>query len=173
MKSQVVICFRSLNLWYLAQLSLFGQCLNKCCDLLSFFEFMIFGTTRRGFGLDIWLLWFAFVLWIYDIWHNYNDWKEIDMNVVICFRSLNLWYLAQQVSELDKRAPVVICFRSLNLWYLAQHCASALDSISRCDLLSFFEFMIFGTTICSPSDVYQCCDLLSFFEFMIFGTTTN
>nr|WP_158288437.1 hypothetical protein [Mucilaginibacter psychrotolerans] len=42
---------------------------------------------------------------------------------------------------------------------------------TRCDLLSFFEQLIFGTTIKYKGAEPYCCDLLSFFEQLIFGTT--
>ena len=117
----VVICFRSLNLWYLAQPTRVSGSLSDGCDLLSFFEFMIFGTTSWNKCSFSNVLWFAFVLWIYDIWHNCSNLANFVENVVICFRSLNLWYLAQRTLLLS----------------IQELC---------CDLLSFFEFMIFGTT---------------------------
>ena len=142
-----MICFRSLNLWYLPQLHVLNSLRHQGCDLLSFFEFMIFATTVFSYtagapGCDLLSffefmifattialytnfnapLWFAFVLWIYDICHNWDRHHPGHSTVVICFRSLNLWYLPQPP-----------------LW-------PWLVSVS-CDLLSFFEFMIFATTI--------------------------
>ena len=119
--SFVVICFCSLNLWYLPQHTTALTAILTCCDLLLFFEFMIFATTFKDYALRWVMLWFAFVLWIYDICHNCINvryWKRI---VVICFCSLNLWYLPQQI--------VTTCIISYS-----------------CDLLLFFEFMIFATT---------------------------
>ena len=89
----------------------------------SFFEFMIFATTPLKNEVNLIQLWFAFVLWIYDICHNNLTPAHMPRTVVICFRSLNLWYLPQLISK----------------YY------SDTDS---CDLLSFFEFMIFATTRC-------------------------
>ena len=116
----VVICFRSLNLWYLPQLNALKSKYAEGCDLLSFFEFMIFATTLKIFSWSNTLLWFAFVLWIYDICHNSNKWP--------LFRTL-LWFafvlwiydICHNSWNFNKiPPPVVICFRSLNLWYLPQ-----------------------------------------------------
>ena len=167
----VVICFRSLNLWYLAQPNFLKLPWSQRCDLLSFFEFMIFGTTFRvnGFGMD--MLWFAFVLWIYDIWHNLiyqSNWLPALWFAFVLW-IYDIWHNFYVLFYIF--VDVVICFRSLNLWYLAQHMVAKATSESSCDLLSFFEFMIFGTTGLFGGSLRFCCDLLSFFEFMIFGTT--
>jgi len=108
---------------------------------------MIFATTLKDRNGRNHTLWFAFVLWIYDICHNVTVDNATLAAVVICFRSLNLWYLPQR--PLLKRAAgiVVICFRSLNLWYLPQHLQIMHPYLICCDLLSFFEFMIFATTM--------------------------
>ena len=193
----VVICFHSLNYWYLPQHISISSLFRKCCDLLSFFELLIFTTTRYKemtvqeccdllsfFELLIftttWLsqkqtdnaLWFAFILWTTDIYHNNFQLKQ-------------------------DRLPVVICFHSLNYWYLPQHILFQRVQTGSCDLLSFFELLIFTTTkvqnglqeimlwfafILWTTDIYHNwdwyetrpilrCDLLSFFELLIFTTT--
>ena len=116
-----MICFHSLNNWYLEQLIYLVTKSQPGCDLLSFFEQLIFGTTycvsfRRQ---PVW--WFAFILWTTDIWNNS--------------------YLKHKLVP-----AVVICFHSLNNWYLEQLNVICTDSRDSCDLLSFFEQLIFGTT---------------------------
>ena len=122
----VVNCFRSLNLWYLPQPWGIAALKWPCCELLSFFEFMIFATTLWTSCLTPMALWIAFVLWIYDICHN----------LLQCC----CWY-----------STVVNCFRSLNLWYLPQLMNYGDFITYRCELLSFFEFMIFATTFHLPT----------------------
>ena len=166
-----MICFHSLNYWYLPQLYSqmfpFNVCcdllsffelliftttyLNKyhyqnscdllsffelliftttqktgllrfgCCDLLSFFELLIFTTTLFLSGKNEPVLWFAFILWITDIYHNKSEKDILPCSVVICFHSLNYWYLPQQQQQ-------------QGIWQAS------------CDLLSFFELLIFTTT---------------------------
>ena len=192
-----MICFHSLNYWYLQQLYDFGIQLLKCCDLLSFFELLIFTTTRNSqYVIRTWL-WFAFILWTTDIYNNM-------LHIGVLFRC------------------VVICFHSLNYWYLQQHSPLNNHVLNGCDLLSFFELLIFTTTsvqeygkyiklwfafILWTTDIYnnikrairywdyvvicfhslnywylqqhgffwgwatRSCDLLSFFELLIFTTT--
>ncbi len=92
----VVICFHSLNYWYLQQQKNASWPPHRCCDLLSFFELLIFTTTRWVFHSICSPLWFAFILWTTDIYNNLKGslWNAIV--VVICFHSLNYWYLQQQ-----------------------------------------------------------------------------
>ena len=116
-----MICFHSLNYWYLQQLLALFYRAFRCCDLLSFFELLIFTTTPTNCRTDTTVLWFAFILWTTDIYNN----------VIYHWR--------------DERI-VVICFHSLNYWYLQQLEAIATIKESSCDLLSFFELLIFTTT---------------------------
>ena len=194
---QVVICFHSLNYWYLQQLFLYRWWRRIGCDLLSFFELLIFTTTsevKRKAGQK---LWFAFILWTTDIYNNTGIKNLLKKQVVICFHSLNYWYLQQLGIALattscscdllsffelliftttftsvdwtddwlwfafilwttdiynnqnvrDMRCvEVVICFHSLNYWYLQQLIIALKDPPVGCDLLSFFELLIFTTT---------------------------
>ncbi len=91
----VVICFRSLQNWYLQQQILITDGTNICCDLLSFFAKLIFTTTLVFVGVCFFRLWFAFVLCKTDIYNNCNFWNWHKAIVVICFRSLQNWYLQQ------------------------------------------------------------------------------
>ena len=143
----VVICFHSLNNWYLQQLRCPVHESGCRCDLLSFFEQLIFATTRysrtcRSYSCDLlsffeqlifattdftwcWCstgLWFAFILWTTDICNNSSN----------------------RISSSNR---VVICFHSLNNWYLQQHHCNCSRHTGRCDLLSFFEQLIFATTL--------------------------
>ncbi len=198
-KGVVVICFHSLIYWYLIQPSLISVAAAMRCDLLSFFDLLIFDTTCPCLIRCLHQLWFAFILWSTDIWYNDSMQKKLDSIVVICFHSLIYWYLIQR--------------RKIRYWILP--C---------CDLLSFFDLLIFDTTasvnvqreyllwfafilwstdiwynlemnapkaysvvICFHSLIYWyliqlmlpivnggiCCDLLSFFDLLIFDTTSN
>ena len=118
----VVICFRSLQNWYLQQRLKVGDTIKVSCDLLSFFAKLIFTTTKDWLWLQQIQLWFAFVLCKTDIYNNFNAVVNWNQWVVICFRSLQNWYLQQQTIE------------------AAPHSAS-------CDLLSFFAKLIFTTTL--------------------------
>ena len=118
----VVICFHSLNYWYLQQLDDLRAEMLVSCDLLSFFELLIFTTTNGVIKYAKSMLWFAFILWTTDIYNNSEQASSCYYFVVICFHSLNYWYLQQQVV----------------LKRLAGH---------GCDLLSFFELLIFTTTM--------------------------
>ena len=192
-----MICFHSLNYWYLQQHRAVQFNDAYGCDLLSFFELLIFTTTVSYSALQVLLLWFAFILWTTDIYNNLIISKHLLPWVVICFHSLNYWYLQQRAdgnaklrnscdllsffelliftttfwyrSKADdglwfafilwttdiynnlkpfgnSPASVVICFHSLNYWYLQQPVTSWIVSQSSCDLLSFFELLIFTTT---------------------------
>ena len=117
-----------------------------CCDLLSFFDLLIFTTTWVYTELlPVWL-WFAFILWFTDIYHNKIRSSITPDIVVICFHSLIYWYLPQPVqhflntpsqlwfafilwftdiyhnysSKTCEVPLVVICFHSLIYWYLPQ-----------------------------------------------------
>ena len=118
---RVVICFHSLNYWYLQQRKHLHQVLVTGCDLLSFFELLIFTTTLICWTRGVYLLWFAFILWTTDIYNNRK-------------RRGQGW------------SKVVICFHSLNYWYLQQLTYAGYFSKTCCDLLSFFELLIFTTT---------------------------
>ncbi len=116
-----MICFRSLQNWYLQQQPKFYHFSVLCCDLLSFFAKLIFTTTASRNKRRLGRLWFAFVLCKTDI---YNNWA----------------------TKRNKRQLVVICFRSLQNWYLQQLTQSLSGGWFSCDLLSFFAKLIFTTT---------------------------
>ena len=117
----VVNCFCSLKDWYLLQ-RLFYFCINVIrCELLLFFERLIFATTSTPVPYASLTLWIAFVLWKIDICYNFGDGFMIVPKVVNCFCSLKDWYLLQLPTG-----------RGL--------------SAHRCELLLFFERLIFATT---------------------------
>ena len=143
-------------------------------------------------------MWFAFILWTTDIYNNLPVLKESGWLVVICFHSLNYWYLQQPFILLPPPKAVVICFHSLNYWYLQQQRENIIDNVEvvicfhslnywylqqrsesltsfrqGCDLLSFFELLIFTTTRMLIYFLTYRCDLLSFFELLIFTTTVK
>ncbi len=193
----VVICFHSLNYWYLQQPGSTRGIGTTSCDLLSFFELLIFTTTVNALIPTGLLLWFAFILWTTDIYNNLGTSNTLYPSVVICFHSLNYWYLQQQTkshnpvtagcdllsffelliftttrlqkylaypllwfafilwttdiynniwSKVCLSHAVVICFHSLNYWYLQQRDLQIVNASTGCDLLSFFELLIFTTT---------------------------
>ena len=88
--------------------------------MLSFFELLIFTTTGFSSNIERLRLWFAFILWTTDIYNNRLCILLYRGKVVICFHSLNYWYLQQQIIWYAKQPDVVICFHSLNYWYLQQ-----------------------------------------------------
>ena len=140
-----MICFHSLKYWYLLQ-CFWKKWLHLLrCDLLSFFEILIFVTVTDVCASLNLLLWFAFILW----------------NIDICYSSdakfLIRWF-------------VVICFHSLKYWYLLQLNEMILGKSQGCDLLSFFEILIFVTVQKKFISAIASCDLLSFFEILIFVT---
>ncbi len=142
---RVVICFRSLIFWYLQQSNQLFCFSEPGCDLLSFFNFLIFTTIKHWkHRMDL-QLWFAFVLWFSDIYNNSHSAWSLNILVVICFRSLIFWYLQQWA--------VFYPYRVLS-----------------CDLLSFFDFLIFTTILVQVCIQATSCDLLSFFDFLIFTT---
>ncbi len=161
-----MICFHSLNYWYLQQQIKHYKLLVDSCDLLSFFELLIFTTTGCRYDTYPRLLWFAFILWTTDI---YNNRKLLILGsecVVICFHSLNYWYLQQRNACNSIGRLVVICFHSLNYWYLQQQIFILNSSVSCCDLLSFFELLIFTTT----RDVFIMRFWLLWFAFILWTT---
>ena len=93
--NKVVICFRTLIFWYLWQLLLMVGLQVKRCDLLSYFDILIFMTTLAKYSSRTQRLWFAFVLWYSDIYDNNIDGGYTMALVVICFRTLIFWYLWQ------------------------------------------------------------------------------
>ncbi len=168
-----MICFRSLQNWYLQQLtkamlrndtrcdllSFFAKLIfttthltvvknEASCDLLSFFAKLIFTTTISVYIKITDVLWFAFVLCKTDIYNN-----------LFLFRSWINW--------------VVICFRSLQNWYLQQQSFNWKLPSGSCDLLSFFAKLIFTTTHLTVVKNEASCDLLSFFAKLIFTTTLS
>ena len=118
----VVNCFCSLKDWYLLQLKKFCKSRLYSCELLLFFERLIFATTTRAKRHSFIELWIAFVLWKIDI----------------CY---NLFF------EFLKDKSVVNCFCSLKDWYLLQLQRSILWRATSCELLLFFERLIFATTV--------------------------
>ncbi len=139
----VVICFHSLNYWYLHQRFFIVYTSPFCCDLLSFFELLIFTPAEGRFWTFPGWLWFAFILWTTDIYTS-NILLPLRLSpVVICFHSLNYWYLHQLCWNISIRRIVVICFHSLNYWYLHQLSKGEETIKNSCDLLSFFELLIF------------------------------
>ena len=143
-----MICFHSLKYWYLLQYMRHYIMTFWGCDLLSFFEILIFVTVNSLQILVHSWLWFAFILWNIDICYSSQEWSPSTKTVVICFHSLKYWYLLQ--------FPVL-----------------GSVSASSCDLLSFFEILIFVTVLFIFLLVNICCDLLSFFEILIFVTVNQ
>ena len=120
--SSVVNCFCSLKDWYLLQRSPSIKVSESCCELLLFFERLIFATTNSSHFLCAFALWIAFVLWKIDICYNIPCMRIHSNGVVNCFCSLKDWYLLQR--------NIVFVFNHLS-----------------CELLLFFERLIFATTI--------------------------
>ena len=139
-------CFCSLKDWYLLQHKLEGIINRKCCELLLFFERLIFATTVPKIGNIGNQLWIAFVLWKIDICYNAIRYIKITCVVVNCFCSLKDWYLLQQVPFWCKLIDVVNCFCSLKDWYLLQLDELVYSHYDGCELLLFFERLIFATT---------------------------
>ena len=139
--SPVIMLWFAFVLWYsdiydnLTKLSIIN---NICCDLLSYFDILIFMTTRIGRCVKFYVLWFAFVLWYSDIYDNFFLQKYCIHFVVICFRTLIFWYLWQLLGN----------------WKSEKWC---------CDLLSYFDILIFMTTCCT------CCkaNKLLWFAFVL------
>ncbi len=146
MWNYVVICFHSLIYWYLIQPALFGSTTATCCDLLSFFDLLIFDTTViRELTARI-LLWFAFILWSTDIWYNL---LRISPTIALLWFAFILWSTDIWYNCCLERLEVyyvVICFHSLIYWYLIQHIWHFANGSGSCDLLSFFDLLIFDTT---------------------------
>ena len=166
-----MICFHSLNYWYLQQQVLKSEYIRPCCDLLSFFELLIFTTTPKIIWTCHWWLWFAFILWTTDIYNNQAGYYFNPETVVICFHSLNYWYLQQPNTAENSIAEVVICFHSLNYWYLQQQFDK--KSIGFLVVICFhsLNYWYLQQQISVITLVSCCCDLLSFFELLIFTTT--
>ena len=119
---RVVNCFCSLKDWYLLQPFLWIFEGQERCELLLFFERLIFATTATLHTLASYQLWIAFVLWKIDICYN-------------C------------ITIVSYIASVVNCFCSLKDWYLLQLQRSILWRATSCELLLFFERLIFATTV--------------------------
>ncbi len=143
----VVICFRSLNYFWLIPTSAaaepstsalwfafvlwttfdwYQQHLPKpfrrnSCDLLSFFELLLIDTNRR------------------------RNWS-MQTNVVICFRSLNyFWLIPTKSQTLNIEIPLWFAFVLWTTfdWYQLEVEAKYLTG--SCDLLSFFELLLIDT----------------------------
>ncbi len=115
----VVICFRSLNYFWLIPTYQMANTPINSCDLLSFFELLLIDTNNKDFEAGggtvvicfrslnyFWLiptftpsnclavpLWFAFVLWTTFDWYQLLQLVDFAYKVVICFRSLNYFWL--------------------------------------------------------------------------------
>ena len=144
-RMDVVNCFCSLKDWYLLQPPFGKPSLTHCCELLLFFERLIFATNslrcqmksnrcelllffeRLIFATTVWeirkinlRLWIAFVLWKIDICYNLGCKRYVSKAVVNCFCSSKDWYLLQLQNTYQNRRLVVNCFCSLKDWYLLQ-----------------------------------------------------
>jgi len=144
--SFVVICFHSLNNWYLQQLTHPSLQAARCCDLLSFFEQLIFATTLTGGNTIKTKLWFAFILWTTDICNNTPNGKELRHKLWFAFILWTTDICNNRILSGRATGRVVICFHSLNNWYLQQLATIVGIIVLSCDLLSFFEQLIFATT---------------------------
>jgi len=116
--SIVVICFHSLTYWYLLHWLWQELAYLMRCDLLSFFDLLIFATLLAVGSVPKNVLWFAFILWPTDICYTHFLFIEHIGSVVICFHSLTYWYLLHSNSYFSFSSFVVICFHSLTYWYL-------------------------------------------------------
>ena len=145
---RVVNCFCSLKDWYLLQPFLWIFEGQERCELLLFFERLIFATTATLHTLASNQLWIAFVLWKIDICYNCITIVSYIASVVNCFCSLKDWYLLQQNNRFD-------------------------FDVMRCELLLFFERLIFATTDLILKKLPDSCELLLFFERLIFATTSQ
>ncbi len=93
----VVICFHSFSQRSLTQRLWFYLLFYNSCDLLSFFFSTIFDTTYWKREKKILMLWFAFILFLNDLWHN-NPMSSLIFNgVVICFHSFSQRSLTQLI----------------------------------------------------------------------------
>ena len=139
-------CFCSLKDWYLLQQF---EKLEKSilgCELLLFFERLIFATTLDANGMYRRRLWIAFVLWKIDICYNSKILIRIEGLLWIAFV---LWKIDICYNLLDnciEVSEVVNCFCSLKDWYLLQPILTSETKGAGCELLLFFERLIFATT---------------------------
>ncbi len=170
-RERVVICFRSLQNWYLQQRKFVVDTYYPSCDLLSFFAKLIFTTTVARDRTKTDQLWFAFVLCKTDIYNNpavnNANWLPLWFAFVLCKTDIynnkrksncfftGLWFAfvlckTDIYNNIMRRIIypiiVVICFRSLQNWYLQQQFNLAEIPTISCDLLSFFAKLIFTTT---------------------------
>ena len=140
-----MICFHSLIYWYFTQLSYDYLTLFLGCDLLSFFDLLIFHTAIDGNICTIYMLWFAFILWFIDISHSIFVVSSVGVALWFAFI---LWFIDISHSHITlslKPLMVVICFHSLIYWYFTQPNRKEEAPKARCDLLSFFDLLIFHT----------------------------
>ena len=145
MCGRVVICFHSLIYWYFTQPIVIDIAPPNGCDLLSFFDLLIFHTACCAISWKLTGLWFAFILWFIDISHSQTGVSTVCMLVVICFHSLIYWYFTQHLNKVYFERQVVICFHSLIYWYFTQPFYELVVLCLGCDLLSFFDLLIFHT----------------------------
>ena len=108
----VVNCFCSLKDWYLLQLWWWFYDSSEGCELLLFFERLIFATTANRSWTVSASLWIAFVLWKIDICYNPSFSIAPLMPVVNCFCSLKDWYLLQHTLS---QSPIFQLFTT-HLW---------------------------------------------------------
>ena len=123
------------------------------CDLLSSDSyrnciFEILKTTRHCHRCWHLRLWFAFILYLWNIENNKRKFSKAGLMVVICFHLVSLKYW-KQLSLVKTSLPI------------------------GCDLLSSCIFEILKTTIARRSGRAHCCDLLSSCIFEILKTTAE
>ena len=117
------------------------------------------------------LLWIAFVLWKIDICYNFSTFTMSRMDVVNCFCSLKDWYLLQPPfgkPSLTHCCELLLFFERLIFATNSLRCQM---KSNRCELLLFFERLIFATTYNKKTNQEMRCELLLFFERLIFATT--
>ncbi len=142
----VVICFHSFSQRSLTQPAEKSKCITTGCDLLSFFFSTIFDTTFIQSAVSAHTLWFAFILFLNDLWHNqsvFEVWLLLLWFAFILFLN-DLWHNYYSLASLP--TEVVICFHSFSQRSLTQRITVRINSPGGCDLLSFFFSTIFDTT---------------------------
>ncbi len=114
----VVICFRSLNYFWLISTRVGWSSYQYRCDLLSFFELLL---------IDI-------------NWMMIDDWG---VWVVICFRSLNyFWLISTKRAMNTTKALLWFAFVLWTTFDWYQPIGRTVLALTRCDLLSFFELLL-------------------------------
>ena len=93
--SSVVNCFRFVSLKYWTQRPGPGWRVPTGCELLSICIFEILNTTLQQFTADLYALWIAFDLYLWNIEHNTSYFVDTLTAVVNCFRFVSLKYWTQ------------------------------------------------------------------------------